>query len=118
MATGTSGSGLPPQRWLGGVVVCVGVGIRRFPDRRINQTVSLRRRGGIFTDLARLGVRRNDLDRVLQYGGDAVDLAEQTESAGYVGRKLQSLQNQLTPFLTNPGLSDLSIRITQLTNPV
>lgn len=84
----------------------------------LNETVSLRRQGSIITDLAMLGVRRNDLDQVLQYGGDAVDLAELTQSAGYLGRKLQSLQTQLTPFLTNPGMSHLSGRITQLTNPV
>ncbi|MEV7971510.1 transcriptional regulator [Sphaerisporangium sp. NPDC088356] len=84
----------------------------------LNQTVSLRRQGSILTDLAILGVRRNDLDQVLQYGGDAVDLAEQTQSSGYVGRKLQSLQAQLNLFLSNPDVGHLSTRITQLSTSV
>jgi hypothetical protein len=54
----------------------------------LNQPISLRRRGSILTDLATLGIQRHDLDQVLEYGDTAVKLAEQTQSAGYVGRKL------------------------------
>ena len=60
----------------------------------LGQSVSLRRRGSLLIDLALAGVQRRDLDQLLRYGHDAIDLAEQTQSSGYVGRKLQILKNQ------------------------
>ncbi|GII78429.1 hypothetical protein Sru01_34110 [Sphaerisporangium rufum] len=84
----------------------------------LGKTISLRRKGSVLTDLAMIGVNCNDLDQILESGGSAVSLAEQTQSSGYVGRKLQSLQTRLTPFLADPRVSHLSTRITQLTDPV
>lgn len=78
------------------------------------QTISLRRRGSVLTDFAMLGVQRRDLDQVLEYGASAVDLAEQTRSAGYVGRKLQGLRTQLAPLMTDDRVSLLSDRIARL----
>ncbi len=80
----------------------------------LNQSISLRRRGSILADLAILGVQRRDLDQLVEYGDDAVDLAEQTRSAGYLGRKLQTLQVQLTPFIADSRVVQLDRRIAQL----
>ena len=41
-------------------------------------------------------------------------LAEQTQSAGYVGRKLQGLRAQLTPFMADDRVSQLTARISWL----
>jgi hypothetical protein len=83
----------------------------------LSKTISLRRQGSILADLAMLGVHRSDLDQVLQHAGQAIDLAEQTQSAGYVGRKLQTLQPHLTPFLKDTRVNDLNSRITLLSSP-
>jgi tetratricopeptide (TPR) repeat protein len=78
------------------------------------QGVSLRRRGGVLSDLAMLGIQRHDVEQVAHYGGLAVEAAQQTGSRGYIGRKLQSLQGQLEPLLSDPRLSNLSNQISQL----
>lgn len=80
----------------------------------LDTTTSLRRRGSILTDLAALGVQARDLDQVLDYGGQAVELAEQTRSSGYIGRKLQGLQAQLAPLLSDNRAAQLSDRIAKL----
>lgn len=80
----------------------------------LGQTVSLRRRGSVLTDLAMLGIQRRDLDQLLQYGGDAVDLAEQTQSAGYIGRKLHAVQSRLAPLFADSRVSQLNDRIARL----
>jgi transcriptional regulator with XRE-family HTH domain len=81
----------------------------------LNQGVSLRRRGSILSDLAMLGIQRRDTEQVVHYGGQAVELAQQTGSRGYVGRKLQGLQAQLAPMLSDPRLSSLNDQISSLT---
>ncbi|QFY07949.1 helix-turn-helix domain-containing protein [Nonomuraea phyllanthi] len=80
----------------------------------LSQATSLRRRGSLLTDLAAIGLQRRDLDRFLHYAGDAVDLAEQTQSAGYVGRKLHGVQKQLQPLLSDSRVAQLNDRITSL----
>ena len=80
----------------------------------LGQNVSLRRRGSLLTDLALAGVQRRDLDQLLRYGHDAIDLAEQTHSSGYVGRKLQILKIKLEPFLTDNRAAQLTDRIANL----
>lgn len=80
----------------------------------LGHSVSLRRRGSLLTDLARVGVQRRDLDQLLRYGHDAIDLAEQTQSSGYVGRKLQILKVQLEPLLTDHRATQLTDRIARL----
>ncbi|SEF55661.1 Helix-turn-helix [Nonomuraea solani] len=84
----------------------------------LNQATSLRRRGSLLTDLAALGIQRRSLDQFLHYAGDAVDLAEQTQSAGYVGRKLHSVQKQLQPLLSDSRVVQLNDRIARLSAPV
>ena len=80
----------------------------------LGQSVSLRRRGSLLTDLALVGVQRKDLDQLLRHGHDAIDLAEQTQSSGYVGRKLQILKIQLEPFLADHRAPQLTDRIARL----
>ena len=83
----------------------------------LGQSVSLRRRGSLLTDLALVGVQRRDLDQLLRYGHDAIDLAEQTQSSGYVGRKLQILKIKLEPFLNDNRAAQLTDRIANLPTP-
>lgn len=80
----------------------------------LDTTTSLRRRGGILTDLAALGVQTRDLDQVLDYGGQAADLAEQTRSSGYIRRKLQGLRTELAPLASDSRAAQLSDRIALL----
>jgi transcriptional regulator with XRE-family HTH domain len=80
----------------------------------LGQSVSLRRRGSLLTDLALAGVQRRDLDQLLLYGHDAIDLAEQTQSSGYVGRKLQILKVKLEPFTADNRVAQLTDRIANL----
>ncbi|MFI0412405.1 helix-turn-helix domain-containing protein [Actinomadura sp. 3N508] len=80
----------------------------------LSHTVSLRRRGSLLTDLATLGLQRRDLDQLLSYADDAVTVAEQTNSSGYIGRKLQTLQSQLAPLLSDRRVALLNDRIAQL----
>lgn len=82
--------------------------------KALDTATSPRRRGSILTDLAALGVQTRDLDRVLDYGGQAIKLAEQTRSSGYIGRKLQGLRTQLAPLSSNNRAAQLSDRIAQL----
>jgi transcriptional regulator with XRE-family HTH domain len=80
----------------------------------LRQGVSLRRRGSVLSDLAMLGIQRRDVEQVVHYGGQAVELARQTDSRGYIGRKLQGLQDQLAPLLGDPRLSALNEQIVSL----
>ncbi|MFF5260175.1 multiprotein-bridging factor 1 family protein [Actinomadura viridis] len=80
----------------------------------LGSTTSLRRRGSVLVDLAMLGVQARDLDQVLDYGGQATDLAEQTRSSGYIGRKLQGLRQELARLPSDPRAVQLRDRIAQL----
>ena len=80
----------------------------------LSRTVSLRRRGSLLADLAVLGAQRRDIDQVLHYAAGAVDLAEQTGSTGYVGRKLCHLQAEVRPLLADARVAELNERITRL----
>jgi transcriptional regulator with XRE-family HTH domain len=80
----------------------------------LSQGTSLRRRGSLLTDLAVLGVRQRDTDRLLHYLTAAVDIAEQAESPGYLGRKLRGLQTQIQPLVTDGRIAQLNDRIIQL----
>ncbi|MEV5710539.1 helix-turn-helix domain-containing protein [Actinoallomurus sp. NPDC052274] len=82
--------------------------------KALGAATSPRRRGSILTDLAALGMQTRDLDRVLDYGGQAVELAEQTRSSGYIGRKLRGLRTQLAPLASDSRAAQLSERIAQL----
>ncbi|WP_435178356.1 helix-turn-helix domain-containing protein [Actinacidiphila sp. bgisy145] len=76
--------------------------------------LTLRRQGSVLTDLAMIGARRHDVDRLLSYGTAAVELAERT-SSGYIGKKLEGLRGYLAPFRADKRVSDFSERISSLT---
>jgi hypothetical protein len=73
----------------------------------LSHKLSARRRGSVLTDLAVLGVQQHDPDQVMQYASAALALAQETDS-GYVGRKLQGLNAQLTPLVTDDRVRELS----------
>lgn len=81
----------------------------------LGQSLSPRRESGVLTDLAALGVQRRDVDQLLSYASRALKLASQTKS-GYVVRKLDGLQRQLTPMRSDKRVSELSDRISALTS--
>ena len=74
---------------------------------------SNRRAGSINTDLAVIGARLGDADRVTAYASHAVTAAQQTKS-GYVVKKLTTLQPHLGPLISNHAIRDPSDQITQL----
>jgi hypothetical protein len=82
--------------------------------KALETAISPRRRGSILTDLATLGMQARDLDQVLDYGGQAVELAERTRSSGYIGRKLQGLRAQLALVSCDSRAAQLGERIAQL----
>ena len=76
--------------------------------------LSARRRGSVLTDLATLGLQRRDVDQLVNHANAAAEIARQTGS-GVIGRKLQSLQAQLSPLLTDHRVRQLDQEITTLT---
>ncbi|MFC9058433.1 helix-turn-helix transcriptional regulator [Streptomyces sp. NPDC057074] len=74
---------------------------------------SFRRRGAVLTDLAAIGARRQDLDQVLAYGGEALRLAR-TTSSGYVAHKLQGLRTDLGPLTRDARVAELGAEIDAL----
>lgn len=82
----------------------------------LSQKISLRRRGSVLTDLALLGVQQRDIEQVTQYGREALELVEHTDS-GYVERKLRGLQAKLSPLLSDHRVAELYDRITIATQP-
>lgn len=78
--------------------------------------ISDRRRGGVLTDLAVLGLQQGDLDQLVAHGDAAVELARSTGS-GWVERKLTGLHKQLTPLMSEPRVSQLSQRLASITTP-
>lgn len=80
----------------------------------LRSDISPRRRGGILADLAMVCVQRRDTDQLVMYGNAALDAARQTGSAGYVGRKLQSLRPRLKPFLVDSHVRHLDQQIGEL----
>lgn len=76
------------------------------------RSISPRRRSSLLVDLGVVGVRKGDADEVLQHGHAAVDIAEQSHSPGYLGRRLRSLQTQLHILRHDPRVVALDDRIT------
>jgi transcriptional regulator with XRE-family HTH domain len=79
----------------------------------LNLNLSYRRRGSVLTDLAMLGVKRQDVNQLVTYANAALDTARQAGS-GVIGRKLQGLQPHLAPFLTNRQVRQLNREIIAL----
>lgn len=72
-----------------------------------------RRRAGVLVDLATLGARSGDLDRVATYVDAAITMALRTGS-GVISRKLQSLRPYLAPLLKDDGARRLDARIAEV----
>lgn len=83
-------------------------------DNALASTVSLRRRGSIHADLAMTGVQHKDTSQILDHAADAIGIAEQTHSVGYLGRKLATLQERIQPLLADRRMTELNNRIDRL----
>ena len=79
----------------------------------LTKEVSLRRRGGVLTDLAIAGAQRGDVGQVLLYGAAALDTVRQTGSTGYVGRKVADLCRNLQPLMSDRHVRYLDAQIKQ-----
>lgn len=79
----------------------------------LSMNLTVRRRGGLMTDLAMLGAQRRDPDQIIKYADAAVDLVLQTGS-GVIVRKLSALRPHLAPFLDSTEVRDLDGRISAL----
>jgi tetratricopeptide (TPR) repeat protein len=76
--------------------------------------LSQRRRGGVFIDLATLGLQQGDIDQAVIYADAAIEVARKTQS-GWVGRKLSNLSAQLRPHLGDQRVRQLSEQLTSIT---
>jgi tetratricopeptide (TPR) repeat protein len=79
----------------------------------LKSPLSSRRRSSVLIDLASLGIRRREIDRVISCTQAAIELGQRTNS-GYVERKLHDLQAQLRPLLADKCVSALSQAISTL----
>lgn len=77
------------------------------------ESLSPRRRGSVLADLAVIGARRKDVDRLATYGTQAVELARRTGS-GYIARRLLPVKDHLGPFLSDPRVGDMADHIRAL----
>ena len=59
--------------------------------------------------------QRRDTHQLVTYGNAALDVARQTGSAGYVGRKLAVLRPQLAPFRADSHVRHLEQELARLT---
>lgn len=80
----------------------------------LSQDLAPRRRGNVLIDLAMIGVQRRDPEHLVSYAYAALDTAWQTRS-GVICRKLQGLQAQLAPFLSDRHVRHLNEQITAVT---
>jgi transcriptional regulator with XRE-family HTH domain/tetratricopeptide (TPR) repeat protein len=80
----------------------------------LSMDLSARRHGSVLIDLAALGLQRRDVDQLVSHARAAAEIARQTGS-GVIGRKLQSLQAQLSSLLTDHRVRQLDQEITTLT---
>jgi len=76
-------------------------------------TMTSRRKAGVLTDLAMVGVHRRDPDRVVAYA-DAILATARNTGSGVVARKLRGLQPHLAPLLADHQIQRLDTEITDL----
>jgi hypothetical protein len=76
----------------------------------LRQNLSACRRNGVLTDLAMIGVQRGDVDQLVTYADEVLEIAVQTGS-GFISRKLQGLQGHLVPLLGNSQVRQVNQRI-------
>jgi len=75
--------------------------------------LTTRRRAGVLTDLAMIGVHRRDTDQVLAHAEGALSIARHTGS-GVIARRLRSLQSHLGPLLADTQIQRLAGEISAL----
>lgn len=85
-------------------------------DTALRIDISERRRGGVLTDLASLGLQQRDIDQLVVHADAAVEIARSTGS-GWVERKLTGLNKQLTPLMGEPRVNQLSHKLASFTTP-
>ena len=76
----------------------------------LRQDLSARRRASVLTDLAMIGLQRGDVHQLIGHAEAVLEIATQTGS-GFIGRKLQELQDHLTPLLANKRVRQLDQQI-------
>ncbi|MFS8199517.1 helix-turn-helix transcriptional regulator [Streptomyces sp. CWNU-52B] len=74
---------------------------------------SYRRRGAVLAGLAAVGAKRRDIDQVVEYGREAVELARSSGS-GYVARRLQALRDEFAPVSRDHRVAELGAEIAAL----
>ncbi|MER7859115.1 helix-turn-helix transcriptional regulator [Amycolatopsis japonica] len=79
----------------------------------LNAGLTARRKAGVLTDLAMIGVHRADPEQVITYADAVLATAHKTGS-GVVARKLRDLQPHLVPMLANKSIQRLDAEITAL----
>ncbi|MEE1790787.1 helix-turn-helix domain-containing protein [Streptomyces sp. BE308] len=77
---------------------------------------SYRRRGAVLTDLAAIGAKRRDPERVVAYGNEAISLARASGS-GYVVRRLRGLCDEFGPLRRDHRVAELGAEIAALSTP-
>ncbi|MFD4258000.1 helix-turn-helix transcriptional regulator [Streptomyces sp. NPDC058534] len=77
---------------------------------------SYRRRGAVLTDLAAIGAKRRDVEQVVAYGREAIELARSSGS-GYVARRLQTLCDEFGPLSRDHRVAELREEIVALSTP-
>ncbi|KOG16222.1 MULTISPECIES: helix-turn-helix transcriptional regulator [Streptomyces] len=86
---------------------------RALRQAELGRGQSYRRRGAVLADLAILGAKRRDLDEVMTYAHEALDLARRSGS-GYVARKLRTLRVELRPVATDARAAELEAKLAEL----
>ncbi|MFI5560748.1 multiprotein-bridging factor 1 family protein [Amycolatopsis japonica] len=79
----------------------------------LNAALTTRRKAGVLTDLAMIGVHRADPEQVVAYADTVLATARKTGS-GVVARKLRDLQPYLAPMLGDQNIQRLDVEITDL----
>lgn len=79
----------------------------------LTQGHSFRRRGVALADLAAVGAKRRDVEQVLRFGHEAVQLARES-SSGYVARELQELRRVFGPLTRDARVAELGAEIDAL----
>ncbi|MEV7504289.1 helix-turn-helix transcriptional regulator [Streptomyces sp. NPDC093018] len=77
---------------------------------------SYRRRGAVLTDLAVVGVRRRDIDQVVEHAREAIELARSSGS-GYTARRLQALCDEFGTLSRDHRVAELEAEIAALCAP-
>ncbi|MGW4826325.1 helix-turn-helix domain-containing protein [Amycolatopsis japonica] len=79
----------------------------------LNGALTTRRKAGVLTDLAMIGVHRADPEQVVTYADTVLATARKTGS-GVVARKLRDLQPHLAPMLADKNIQRLDAEIADL----